>query len=376
MHMLTTTIHFLNDRRALFFYFLILLLSIQKLRAQDEFELLYGMEEGYSLTAQNQLVSQWTSHANSVSKNKNCINQIEGEFNRALSQNATGLSIGLPYQAQVNYSACKMERFFIDTLTKEIPTPHLIKYHISGCFDPNKSLSPKGEPYLPLNEVPLLVTYISNEDNKSGYMAFDHYGFSGPESSEEKAIAELFYEMNGLKLLCEEKGYNIYQIKNATKHPTNISVEQRLKDRGVDLNSCYAGRNNAGLFEGRYSTMVEKYYDLEIRYILIGSPNGKNTILVRFTNKNKEFMAQARISKGISTSSTNQKNTLYELPPNTTMTLKLNNIVELEYNFTMPPGVKDKTLIEMAKEYIRKQVTVDENKKLKVKSMAAIGIRG
>jgi hypothetical protein len=362
-------------------FFFLSLLSLEYVKAQDEFELLYGMEEGFTLNAQNQLISQWAAHANSVSKNTNCLNQIEGELKTALSNNAAGLSLGIPYQAQVNYSACKLERMFIDSLSKESLTPHLIKYHISGCIDPNKSIAKSSNNDLSINDTPLLVTYLSTDRSNPGWMAFDHYGYAGPMTIETQAIQELFYEPSGLKFLCQESGYNVYQIKNTTKHSAVINVVENLKSRGVDITNCINSTKNPGFFTGRYQMLIEKYYDLEIRYILIQNNDGTNKILVRFTNKNSEFMAQARISKGIAGNSPGQQPTVYEIMPNKTFTVKLNEIVDLEYNFTMPPSFKKENqtisdkLIEMTKQFIRKQVTVDKNK-MKIEKLVANGIRG
>jgi hypothetical protein len=370
-----------NCMNVILLVFLLNFLHLDFVKAQDEFELLYGMEEGFSLNAQNQLVTQWAAHATSVSKNTNCINQIEGELKTALLKNAAGLSLGIPYQAQVNYSACKLERMIIDTLSKESLTPHLIKYHISGCFDPNKSLSKSTTQNLSYDDVPLLVTYLSTDQSSPGWKAFDHYGYTGPMSTEEQAITDLFYKPSGLKFLCQESGYNVYQINNATKHSAVINVVENLKSRGVDITSCINSTKNPGFFTGRYQMLIEKYYDLEIRYILIQNNDGTNKILVRFTNKNPEFMAQARISKGIAGKTPGQQPTVYEILPTRTLTVKLNEIVDLEYNFTMPPSfekenqtISDK-LIEMTKQFIRKQVTVDKNK-MKIEKLVANGIRG
>ena len=72
--------------------------------AQDEFEILCSIDKGFSTSLKDQIIRQWSSHAKIVCQNPNCVNTIEAELTLLVDQNITSLILGIPYQAQINYS--------------------------------------------------------------------------------------------------------------------------------------------------------------------------------------------------------------------------------------------------------------------------------
>ena len=346
--------------------------------AQDEFELLYDLEKGFSKAAKEQIISQWSAHAKTVNQNPNCLTSIENQLNAAIDQNLTALGIGTPFLAQINYSNCKLEKFIIDTLKNNTNSPQFISYHISGCFDPNRSLTDNTNPTNVAGDVPLMVTYLSQEGGY-GWKGFDHYGYTSKMESEHAVMKELFYDPNSLIYRCESNGYKIYEIKNATKHAQTTNVEESLKAKGVNIQDCLNKASKNGAFNGRFQMKVEKFHDLEVRYILVNIGNGKQKLLVRFINRNSTLSAEASVVKGIDGKTGNP--TKYEIKPNSIFTINLNEMIELEYRFVVPKANEGKslsnTLIQMTKEYIRKQVTIDQDRKeIKIEKLPVVGVRG
>ncbi len=345
--------------------------------AQDEFELLYDLDKGFSKAARDQIISQWSAHAKTVNQNPNCLTSIENQLNAAIDKNLTALGIGTPFLAQINYSNCKLEKFTIDTLKNSAYSPQFISYHISGCIDPNKALTDNTNSANLASEVPLLVTYRSNDANGSGWMGYDHYGYTKKLPYENDVFKELFYDPKTLKFRCESNGYKIYEIKNATKHAQTTKVEESLKAKGVNVQDCLNKGSSIGAFNGRYQMQIEKFHDLEVRYILVHTGNGRKKLLIRFINRHTTLSAKATVKKGIDGKSGIP--TTYEIEPNSIFTINLNELVELDYQFVVPTEMngRSNSLIQMAKEIIRRQITIDQNGKgIKIEKLAVVGVRG
>lgn len=343
--------------------------------AQDEFEILCSIDKGFSTSLKDQIIRQWSSHAKIVCQNPNCVNTIEAELTLLVDQNITSLILGVPYQAQINYSNCKVENFFIDTLSKQPVNQAVITYHISSCLDPTNSLKmiPEGVPSA--DDIPLLVTY------KDGmyWKAIDHYGYTNDNHEyEDGAKKELDYKENSLKFLCEEKGYKVYQIKNATKHQTSIDVKEFLISKGVDVRACMNNGFVSDAFSGRFQMLVEYDRELEIRYILVKTASGKTNIIVRFINRHPTLMIEVKPKKGVKRTdgSGSIYYPTYEVAPSNVTTIKFDEFVDFDYNFKLPPDIPiTDQLIYYVKKIIHKQAEY-YNGKIKIREAASSGIRG
>ena len=342
--------------------------------AQNEFEVLFNIEKGFSSSSTEQIIQQWSAHAKNVCQNPNCLNTLEAELKTLIDQNITGLNLGFPYEAQVNYSNCKIEKFSIDTFSRQPVNQAFITYHISSCIDPSYALVINVDKVRSADDVPLLVTYM--EQGK--WNAFDHYGYTNtPFELEFEAKRDLMYEDHSLKLLCEENGYRIYEIKNAAKHEAVIDVKSALTSKGIDMRKCMNNDFVQGPFNGRFQMLIEYYHELEIRYILTKTEAGKRNIVIRFTNRHPTLMAEIKVIKGVKTEGGSSNSNTYSVSPNGITTVKLDDFVEFEYGFKMPKddvGITNK-VINYLKEYIRKQITID-NDKINIGKANVFGVRG
>ena len=347
--------------------FLIFLQS-GKLYAQDEFELLYDIDKGFSAITKDLIIKQWSEHAKTVNKNPNCLTNIETQLRAEFNKNALAMGLGMPFQAQINYSNCKVEKFFIDTLKNQDDLPHLVIYHISGCADPNNKISESSISSNTVWDKPLVITYSEMQNNALKWSGYDHYGPINDRDSEHKVLEDLMYEENSLILLCEQKNHKIYEIKNATKHSKVIDMYESLKRLGIDMQKCFNSANSQPTFYGRYQTLVEYYKDLEIRYVLVKS-GSKNFILVRIINRNPKLQAEITFLKGVSSGT--QK---YTVKNNEITTFRLDEIVTFDCEFVTPKA-ENSSIIETVKQIIRKQVTI-ENDKIILGKSASSGVRG
>ncbi len=336
--------------------------------AQDEYELLFNIKNKFSAYSEKQILNQWTAHAKTLTKNTNCLSSIETQLKEALSKNSFALAMGIPFQAQVNYSNCRLEKFINDTIApkQQQRQQHLIIYHISGCEDPNNSLSNINASDS-FDDIPLLVTYKKMGENGFKWFGYDHYGPINDQNTEEDVLKKLMYNENSLTLLCEQKDHRVYKIKNTPKHSKAVNIIEGLKEKGLDMQECIKSSNPLPIFYGRYETLVEQYKDYEIRYILVNN-KGKKKILIRFTNKNKNLIVEATIFKGLGL-----REKIYSIDPSSTLTISFDEMVVFSCDYKKFD--KETSVIQTIKEIVRKKVTIDRNK-LKIGNTASSGIRG
>lgn len=337
------------------------------MHAQPVFDLLVPVDrdgKGTQLSETANILEQLQVHAQSLKK-EGCFEIIKSSLKEALNNEIFFIHHGTPYQLLIDYNTCSIVSLQANLGIANNLSSSAFVYEIQTYEQELSSTdnAKKEVDYTPRHA--LLATYKEN----GKWVAIGPYNTTDEHSSEQDAIARLYYGAADMKFICMAGKFKVYGLNKPLEYDAR-DVRKIIEENGGEFPVEFTDKKPEGFTGYRKSELIEKYDGkVEAHYSLYTSAT-KSRILAKFTNISESDSAIVIVKPK------DGKLTTVQIPPGTRTNLVFDGSdFHVQVLYRLYSGKEQEfNVIDFIKGVIRKHIT-KEGDQIKTTS-TVIGVRG